>query len=496
MEESKTSYKHILKSTFLFGFVQIFNILIKIIISKSVALFLGTEGMGLIGIYNSTVNLFKSFAGLGISQSAVKDIAENNVAGETEKRDTIITIVNKLILFTGLLGGVVIIIMSPYLSKTSFGTTEYTLPFILLSIVVFLTIINEGQLAILKGLRMLRILAKASLWGAFVGLFVSVPLYYIWGLKGIIPSLIAIALVSVTYSSYYVKKVGNQSRTITVKETLRKSLPMIKMGLALMYLSLAGILSEFIVKIFISHTTGIDSVGIFQAGSTIIIAYFGIITTALTTDYYPRISAVNQNNSALTDEVNRQTTVGLLLIFPLIIIFLFLMPVFIRLLYSPEFLRSTAYLQFAVFGILLNIGSNSMGMILLAKQASHTFVWTTTIITCLTIGLNIALYYFYGLPGLGISTIVIACMHMGLMTWIMKRQYGIRFERRVISMYVLVILLCILAFFTKDIHNSLLRYSTGGVLAVLSILYTLTILKKSLGINLIYEFKKRLNKAK
>ena len=61
-------------------------------------------------------------------------------------------------------------------------------------------------------------------------------------------------------------------------------------------------------------------------------------------------------------------------------------------------------------------------------------------------------------------------------------------------MYVLVILLCILAFFTKDIHNSLLRYSTGGVLAVLSILYTLTILKKSLGINLIYEFKKRLNK--
>ena len=201
MEESKTSYKHILKSTFLFGFVQIFNILIKIIISKSVALFLGTEGMGLIGIYNSTVNLFKSFAGLGISQSAVKDIAENNVAGETEKRDTIITIVNKLILFTGLLGGVVIIIMSPYLSKTSFGTTEYTLPFILLSIVVFLTIINEGQLAILKGLRMLRILAKASLWGAFAGLFVSVPLYYIWGLKGIIPSLIAIALVSVTYSS-------------------------------------------------------------------------------------------------------------------------------------------------------------------------------------------------------------------------------------------------------------------------------------------------------
>ena len=79
---------------------------------------------------------------------------------------------------------------------------------------------------------------------------------------------------------------------------------MIKMGLAFMYLSLFGMLSDFIIRAFISHQSGLDEVGIFQAGSTIVVAYFGIITTALTTDYYPRISAIHSDNQALVIEVN------------------------------------------------------------------------------------------------------------------------------------------------------------------------------------------------
>ena len=37
------SYKNIFKTTFLFGFVQVFNILIKVITNKIVAVLLGAE---------------------------------------------------------------------------------------------------------------------------------------------------------------------------------------------------------------------------------------------------------------------------------------------------------------------------------------------------------------------------------------------------------------------------------------------------------------------
>ena len=128
---------------------------------------------------------------------------------------------------------------------------------------------------------------------------------------------------------------------------------MIKMGLAFMYLSLFGMLSDFIIRAFISHQSGLDEVGIFQAGSTIVVAYFGIITTALTTDYYPRISAIHSDNQALVIEVNRQAEVGLLLMGPLVVLFMFAMPLFIRILYTEMFLQSMEYIQYAIFSILI-----------------------------------------------------------------------------------------------------------------------------------------------
>ena len=42
MQSSESSYRSIFKSTFLFGFVQVFNIVMKAAINKAVAILLGT----------------------------------------------------------------------------------------------------------------------------------------------------------------------------------------------------------------------------------------------------------------------------------------------------------------------------------------------------------------------------------------------------------------------------------------------------------------------
>ena len=44
MQSNESSYRSIFKSTFLFGFVQVFNIVMKAAINKAVAILLGTEG--------------------------------------------------------------------------------------------------------------------------------------------------------------------------------------------------------------------------------------------------------------------------------------------------------------------------------------------------------------------------------------------------------------------------------------------------------------------
>ena len=185
-EEVESSYKGIFKSTFLFGFVQVFNILAKIGINKAVAIFLGTEGMGVIGLYQSTINLLKTATGLGISQSAVRDVSEANGANDKKRFSKIITITNKIIWITAIFGAIVTLLLSSRLSQWTFGNNNYATPFMWISLVIFLNVLSEGQLAILKGMRRLRALAKASLLGSVVGLIAGVPLYYFYREKGII----------------------------------------------------------------------------------------------------------------------------------------------------------------------------------------------------------------------------------------------------------------------------------------------------------------------
>ena len=81
-KENTGSYSHVLKYTGLFGGVQGLSILVGIVRNKLVAMILGPEGMGLISLFNSTINLLSNSTNLGISMSAVRNISEVYDSGD------------------------------------------------------------------------------------------------------------------------------------------------------------------------------------------------------------------------------------------------------------------------------------------------------------------------------------------------------------------------------------------------------------------------------
>ncbi|WP_321317223.1 O-antigen translocase [Labilibaculum sp.] len=491
MENENSAYKSIFKSTFLFGFVQVFNILAKVGLNKVVAILLGPEGMGIIGLFQSTINILKTALGLGISQSAVRDISEAKGENNPLRFATIISVTKRIIWLTALLGAMATIVFASYLSKWTFGNTDYTIAFIWVSIAVFLNILSEGQLAILKGVRQLKALAKASLLGSVIGVVVGVPFYYLFKMNGIVPSLIVSALSSTFFAWFYLRKIKYDKVSISFNICAIEGIGMIKMGIALMYVSFLGFVTDYIIRSYIANVSNIEMVGIFQAGATIITGYFGIIMTAMFTDYYPRISAINKDNEKLIKEMNRQSEVGLMLIGPLVVLFMFLMPLFVRLLYSEKFLISIDYLSYAVFGTLITICSNAMGIILLAKQKSKVFVYYVTITRVLTIIAEIIGYRYWGLMGVGITTIISAVMQFGLLQIIMRKMYRVVFHKNVLFMLFVIIIFSTMAFFIKDLSNVWLRYGLGVIVFILSILYSEYKMRTVMNINILTFIKNR-----
>jgi PST family polysaccharide transporter len=486
------SYKGIIKSTSLFGFVQVFNIIVKIGINKAVAIILGTTGMGIVGLLQSTIGILQTGFGLGLSQSMVRDVSEARNTSENTLNQTI-SISKRLIFMAALSGMLATITLSPYLSRWTFGNGEYTYAFIWLSIVVFLNIIGEGQLSILKGMRMLKILAKAGLFGSVVGLFTSVPLYCFLKEKGIVPSLIAASLTAFAYSWYYSRKVVYSKQHASIKDTLKKGMPMLKMGLALMYVSFLGVFGDYIVRAFISQSSSLEVVGLFQAGATIITGYFGVVFTALGTDYYPRISAINKDNVKLSEEFNRQSEVSLLIVGPLVVFFIFAMNFFVELLYSRDFMPVVDYLEYAVLGNLLIVVSNAMGMILLAKQAANIFFYTVTFGKIVILSTMIFLFYCYGLKGLGLAVLFTGIFHLGFMQIVLWKQYRIKMKKGLINLLLISGILCCLSFFLRrNLANSWITYCAGACLIGVTLVFSLYTAKRRMNVDFIRIIKQKI----
>lgn len=488
------AYKNIFKTTFLFGFVQIFNIIVKVGINKVVALLLGAEGLGIISLFQSSINVVKTGAGLGINQSAVRDISEAYGSDNYQIYSETISFVKRIIWFTCGLGGGIMIILSPVLSYYSFGSSDYTFAYILLSVAVAAMILNDGLKAILTGTRQLRSLAQASMLGAFIGLFTALPFYFLWGIQGIVPSLVFSTLATLIISYFYVRRVDYVSFHMTIKEAFARSSSVIKMGISLMLMSFMLELINLTVASYISNHGGLDILGYYQSGITIISGYFGIIITSMSTEYYPRISAVNKDNRKLNDAVNTQSEVGLLLALPLVVLFVFLSPFFLEFLYSSDFVVASQYIDYAILGTIVIICSNSMGMILLAKQKSKLFLTSSLIMNLIVVVFYIFLYQCYGLLGLGVAYFISGLIQLLVYNFMMKWIFSIFFSWSVILKIFIVISFALLSKCARDIDIVWLKYLVGSVLLIVSSCYSLYYMNKQMHINIRVIFRNRIKK--
>lgn len=487
MKSTSTSYKTIFKATTLFASVKVVTVLVSLIKNKIVAILLGTSGTGVFGILTNSLNLINSIADLGLSKSAVRNISEANETGDSKNINKNISIFRKLLFYTSLSSSIISILFSKQLSVWAFGNDEYTWSFILLSIAVFFNSISVGQIAIMQGLRKVKILAKASSLGAFFGLIVSVPCFYFLKEDGIVPSIIASAAASLLFSSKFLRELKIEKQSVEAENLKKKGKNMIYLGLAMMMISFMFALSGFIIRAYISRQSGVAEVGIFQSGYTIISGYFGMIFAAMSADYFPRLSAINKDNKLVEKEVNQQAIVSLILISPLVHLILLMAPLMIELLYTNKFLPAVDYVQWAVFGIIFQAGSQTMGMVLIAKNRPTVFIFTVLIFQSIFLLNNIILYDKYGIVGLGIAFALNMTIHFIGTQFLMKFLYQVTFGKSFYKIFTVVLLLTLFSFLIVQIEEFWLRYSIGFIILGISALYSLKIFKKIMKIDSIFK---------
>lgn len=482
MSEQQTSYRQIMKATSLFGGVQVFQIIISIIRSKFVAVLLGPAGMGIVGLLTSTTGFVSALTNFGLGTSAVKNISESNATQNEQRIATVITVMRRMVWITGLLGAVITLVLSPWLSLITFGNRNYTLAFIWISITLLFNQLSTGQMVLLQGLRKLQNLAKANLFGSIVGLFVTIPLYYKFGVNGIVPVIILTSITTLFFSWYFAKRVKVKSVKVTKDITIKEGKEMLIMGFAISLSGLATVGSAYLLRIYISRTGNVADVGLYTAGFTIIGTYVGMIFTAMGTDYYPRLSAVAHNNELCKRSMNQQAEIALLILAPILIAFLVFINWAVILLYSTQFIAVTGMVYWAALGMFFKAGSWAVAFVFLAKGASKLFFWNEFIGSFYTLLFNILGYHFYGLTGLGFSFLITYIVYLIQVYVIAHIKYDFIFNKSFLLLFFIQFALALTSFVAVKFLQQPYPYIAGVILIIISGWYSLNELEKRLAI--------------
>lgn len=476
------SYSQILKSTSLFGGVQVFNILISIVRSKFVAILIGPVGMGIYGLLTSTSAFLSALTSFGLGTSAVKNVSNVSSFGNETQISKVIVIIRRLTAITGFVGMILSAVLSPWLSKIVFGNKDYTLPFIWISITLLFQQLTSGNLVMLQGLRKLRYLATANVFGSIVGLFLTVPIYYFWRLEGIVPVIILNSLSSMVLSYYFAHKVEILSVKTTLNETIAESKDMLKMGFAI---SLSGIIAaavSFIVRTYINKIGGVDQVGLYNAGFSLIGTYVGMIFTAMVTDYYPRLSAVSSDNMRCRELINQQAEVAILIISPLLAFFLVYISFIIIILYSGEFIPAQDMIYWAAIGMYFKAASWSVSIIMLAKGASKLYFWNELLANLYILIFNILGYILADLKGLGMSFLLAYIIYFFQVVILTKYKFDFHFNRIFYKIGGFQLLIGISCFIINRFISSPWSFIIGSIFILVSCSHSITELNKRMPI--------------
>lgn len=464
------SYLEILRSTGIVGGAQLVNIAVGIIKNKLTAIILGSVGIGLISIYQSTLDLIKSISTLGIETSGVREIAQ----AKDNPEDLVVTIsaIRRWIVILACIGSAICLIGSPLISRWIFDTDHLTAYVALLSICVFFSILSAGEVVILQGIRELPYMVKASMLWNVSGLFIAVTFYWIWGIESIVPVFVIASIITFLWYVYYRSKLNISTTKLRKGILIAKGKKMLRIGAYIVIAAIQTELTLFIVKTYIINKSGLNDLGLVQATRTISSVYLTLILGAMAADFYPRLSNIIHNNVKVRRLVNEQVHILILISTPVIVVLLMLSKVILQLLYETSFASATSLLNWRLLALFFKIVSWALGFTLLAKGKGLLFLLTDTIFSIVYLICCFYLFPFMGIDSIGISFLIGYIVYLLSVYCATYRVLTFRWKKTNVVNGVLSILVLSTMFYICQYQRQYLIY-LGIPISILSISFSI-----------------------
>ncbi len=454
--EQDDSYRHVLKYTGVFGGVQGLKIFVALLRNKLTAKLLGEAGMGLNKRFINVSEVVNAWTNFGISFYAVRQISEIYEEGTDDDMRHFVGVIRTWSVWSALLGFLVCLFLASWLNDYYFPAGEnHRLEIVFLSLFVASLPIEAVECALLKGLRRLRTVALIEVLSALSTLLLTVPLYCLLGIRGIVLSLVLCGWSAALIHLYFSVRIYRYRLQLFSHRVIREGWPLIRIGIPYV---LAGVAGAMAAGEVFKHLADDRIIGLYSVGYGLMVTYAGMIFKAVETDFFPRLSSVNHDVVRLNHAINQQIDVCVLLIAPVMIVFALFMPWVIQMLYDSRFLPAASMSICAVFYMFFKAVTTPIAYTSLAKADS----WLYLIMECVYDAVFVLLlcygYDHFGLTGAGIALSCAALFDLMLIGSVYGMFYKFRMRWKTFSLIVPQAILLAVTVFACLYASPLYRY--------------------------------------
>jgi O-antigen/teichoic acid export membrane protein len=467
MNEKEKSYRN----TVLIALSTVVNIFFSILKNKVLAVWLGPASLGKFSILSDLTNFASSMTTLGVNNSGVQALSRASSENDEAK---VIHIYNGLMRFFSTLAVIVcigIIISASFLSELMVHNNSLTLFIRIAAITVVIKVVGNIQNALIAAMQRIGLLAKANIYSGAIITVISILLAVLLRENSIPYLVITVAFVFWVISYIQVKKVLTQLPAIKTRIAFTQIKPILILGVATIWASFLESIVSLVSKSSITKTFGENYLGYYQVAIGFTFQYISFITTAITTDYYPRLTAtVIKGNKEVADFVNQQIGISMSLIMPLLLIMLTFSKFFLKLLFSEAFLPSDDLISYSIPGTLLLVVCWPIAYVFLAHRATKTYIFTeftgnSSHLILILIAVSISNFSY-----LGIAYILHYIIYMLLIIYLFYKKYeGYISMRNVYSFLINCCIIALVIVFKKTLTVNLAY--TAGIFLVLLYLF-------------------------
>ena len=429
--------------------------------TKFAALLIGVGGVGLAATFGTTNKLIETITSLGIGGAAVRDISSALANNDQQAIGRTVLSLKRLCWFTGLLGMLVTVALSPLIGTLTFGSDVHNLEIASLGLIVLFFNVSIGQMALIQGARRIGDIARIKVASAAIATAITICLYLWLGERGIVPALVISSLIQLAMSSYFAKHVPVPVVKMSWRESVNEASSIVKLGFAMMWAVLMFNLVNYARVTMITNQIDLKAVGYYSAAFALSGMFVNFVLQAMGTDYYPRLAALVDDEHSMGKLVNEQVEISLLLAVPGLLATLFIAPWIIHVFYTSEFLPAVGLLRWFILGCLASVVSSPLTYILYVMGRSKWVVLSQTLYYSVYIAVLWGLLSVLGLKGVAIAHLIMSILYIFFIYAITKRLASFCWNRQVLRMMfnIFILFTCALVFVS---HASLMVSTIVG----------------------------------